>query len=57
MNEEKAAPPVLRVVRGTASPEELAAVVAVLTSRGGAAVEQPAPAPSRWNWRAHHLRS
>jgi hypothetical protein len=42
-------PPVLRIVRGSASPEELAAVVAVLAARGGgSAVEEPAAEPSLW---------
>jgi hypothetical protein len=39
---------ILRLVRGDASPEELAAVVAVLASRsGGVAAEEP-PAASAW---------
>ena len=47
--EESPAPaPFLRVIRGDASPEEVAAVVAVL-----AALRAPAPAPARprreWN--------
>ena len=41
--------PLLRVVRGDATPEELAALVAVLAARsGGAAPEPPAP-PSAWS--------
>ena len=40
--------PVLRVVRGDASDEELAALVAVLAAAGGATEEPPAPARSRW---------
>jgi hypothetical protein len=35
--------PVLRVIRGNATPEEIAAIVAVLTLRG----QPAAPAPSR----------
>ena len=39
--------PLLRVVRGDATPEEIAALVAVLTSRGS--LEAPAEAPrSLW---------
>ena len=39
----------LRVVRGDASPEELAAVVAVLAAAaGGAAPEEEPAAPSLW---------
>ena len=47
MSEQPAAP-VLRVVRGDATPEEVAALVAVLAARGGAApAEEPRPV-SRW---------
>ena len=62
--------PLLSVVRGTPSPEELAAVVAVLAARGGSAAAAPAPAPRLWRsplrpplglpgpgaWRASGLR-
>ena len=44
----------LRVIRGDASPEELAAVVAVLLASGGAAKE-PEPEP-RSAWSAPQLR-
>lgn len=45
--EAPARAPFLQVVRGDATPEEVAALVAVLASRGGAPA--PAPAvPSRW---------
>ena len=40
-------PPLLRVVRGNPTPEELAALIAVVSTRGGA-VEEPAPARSLW---------
>jgi Acyl-CoA carboxylase epsilon subunit len=43
--------PVFRVVRGTPTPEELAAIVGVLWSRrqtAAAAASAPAPLPSRW---------
>ena len=40
---------VLRVVRGTATPEELAAVVVLLARAGGTAADAAAPEePSRW---------
>ncbi len=39
--------PLLRVVRGEPTPEELAALVAVLSARGGA---EPAPQPRRSAW-------
>jgi hypothetical protein len=41
--------PELRIIRGDASPEELAAVVAVLAAAGSAAPEEPSPSvPSVW---------
>jgi hypothetical protein len=40
--------PLLRVVRGAPTAEELAALVGVLFARGGA---PPAPAPARSRWR------
>jgi len=51
--------PVLRVIRGDATPEEIAAVVAALLSRaaasdGGAPPAQPAP--SAWSDRSRLLR-
>ena len=49
-------PPLLRVLRGNPSPEELAALVAVLAARGGD--EEPAAPPSsRWADRSTLLRS
>ena len=47
--------PLLRVVRGNPTPEELAALVAVVASRGGAAEPEPTP-PSLWASRAAGLR-
>jgi hypothetical protein len=49
-------PPVLRVIRGDATPEEIAALVAVLLSRP--VVEEPPsrPAPSAWSDRSRLLR-
>jgi hypothetical protein len=43
-------------VRGGASPEEVAAVVAVLSARPGVALEEPAPVLSRWSERSSLLR-
>ena len=40
--------PMFRIVRGTPSPEELAAIVGVLWSRRQTAAAAPAPQPSRW---------
>jgi len=62
--------PLLRVVRGNPSPEELAALIAVVSARG-AAVEEPTPRRSLWGrpalrqplspgpgaWRASALRT
>jgi predicted RecB family endonuclease len=43
--------PVLRIVNGDATPEEVAAIVAVLSAAGGA----PAPRRRRVSeWSAHH---
>ena len=38
----------LRIVRGDATPEELAAVVALLSRTGGGAVEEEPEQPSLW---------
>lgn len=46
------APVVLQVVHGHPSPEDVAAVVAVLSTRGG----DPAPARPRSRWAAPRLR-
>lgn len=50
-----AARPVLRVVTGTPSPEELAALLTVLLARTLPTAEQP-PATPGWADRAAHLR-
>lgn len=49
----------LRIVRGEPTPEELAALVAVLAARagsGGEAVPQPTPAASAWTDRSRYVR-
>ena len=38
----------LRVVRGNPTPDELAALIAVVASRSGAAGPEPAPVRSPW---------
>jgi hypothetical protein len=50
--------PVLRVIRGDATPEEIAALVAVLMSRSASGAEVPPsrPAPSAWSDRSRLLR-
>jgi hypothetical protein len=47
------AEPLLRVVNADATPEEIAALVAVLSSLGGDAAPAPRPAPE---WQAHHRK-
>jgi hypothetical protein len=48
--------PLLRVVRGNPSPEELAALIAVVTARGSAAAAPELGPPSRWGARSSSLR-
>jgi Ser/Thr protein kinase RdoA (MazF antagonist) len=48
--------PVLRVIRGDATPEEIAAVVAALLSLASVADAAPPPAPSAWADRSRLLR-
>ena len=51
--------PVLRVIRGDATPEEIAAVVAALLSRAAASdggAPPPRPASSAWADRSRLLR-
>ncbi|HEX3827637.1 MAG TPA: acyl-CoA carboxylase subunit epsilon [Sporichthyaceae bacterium] len=48
--------PVLRIVRGEPSDEELAALVAVLSTRAGATAPAITEAPSVWRDRAALLR-
>ena len=45
--------PVLRIVRGTPTPDELAAIVAVVAAASGGDV-RPAAAPAAAGWAAHH---
>jgi hypothetical protein len=56
-DDRAAGEPVLRVVRGDATPEEIAALVAVLTARSGAGdAPPPGPARSAWTDRSRQLR-
>ena len=48
--------PVLRVVRGEPSEEELAALTALVTAAGGEADEPGPPARGRWNDPARGFR-
>jgi acyl-CoA carboxylase epsilon subunit len=43
--DEPSTPPLLRVVKGDPTPEELAALVAVVASLGGPAAVAPPPTP------------
>ena len=45
--------PLLRVVNGDATPEEIAALVAVFASLGGGEPAEPRPASE---WSAHHRK-
>ena len=58
MNREPpaAGEPTLRVVRGDATPEEIAALVAVFLSRPGEDEAPPVPARSAWADRSSLLR-
>jgi hypothetical protein len=55
VNADPAREPALRVVRGDATPEEIAALVAVLLSRPGDD-EVPVPARSAWADRSSQVR-
>jgi len=46
--------PALRIVKGDPTPEEIAALVAVLARRGSGAA--PPPPPRRSEWASHHRR-
>jgi hypothetical protein len=54
---DKTERPPLRLVRGQASPEELAAVVAVLSAASAGTTQGPAPRhTSRWSSRERAVR-
>jgi hypothetical protein len=57
MSEDEAVParPLLRIVRGEPTAEEVAALVTVLAARAAAAVEPPKPPPSPWIHRRAQL--
>ena len=51
------AAPLLQVLRGNPNPEQLAALIAVVTARsGGGAAEPEPPATSRWSGPESRLR-
>jgi len=51
------AQPILRVIRGDATPEEIAALLAVIAARGRAAEGPPRRTPSAWENREYTMRS
>jgi hypothetical protein len=53
VSDERPAAPLLKVVNGDATPEEIAAIVAVFASLGGAAEPPPRRSPE---WQAHHRK-
>ena len=53
MSEESPATPLLKVVNSDATPEEIAALVAVFSSLGGAEKPPPRRTPE---WSAHHRK-
>ena len=56
-DDDQPARPLLRVVRGDATPEEIAALVAVLAARGGdEAPSQPRSVKNTWSDRSRLLR-
>jgi Acyl-CoA carboxylase epsilon subunit len=55
-DDRPAGEPSLRVVRGEATPEEIAALVAVLMSRSGEEPGAPGPVRSAWSDRVRQLR-
>lgn len=56
-DEEKETPrPVLRIVRGEPTAEELAALVAVVAARSGTPAPPPATIPSAWTDRSLLVR-
>ena len=55
MDGEGAAGPVLRIVRGNPTDDEVAALVVAVATRSAGAVEQPAPR-SLWRSRSRNIR-
>ena len=55
-DETPPARPLLRVVRGDPTPEELAALIAVVTARASGAPEPELVVPSPWTDRSARLR-
>ena len=51
---EESRPPLLKVVNPDASPEEIAALVAVFSALGSGSEEAPKAPPSEWS--AHHRK-
>ncbi|HET7327371.1 MAG TPA: acyl-CoA carboxylase subunit epsilon [Nocardioidaceae bacterium] len=56
MSEVGSEVPLLRVVKGEPTDEELAALTAVVAGRAAAAAAIERPAPRRSEWGAHHRK-
>ncbi len=52
---DRPSPPVLRVINGDATPEEVAAILAIVGARSGGGEAEPTSATSAWT-RAHSHR-
>jgi hypothetical protein len=48
--------PALQVISGTATPEEVAIILALVAASGGTEPEPDVTEVNRWNDRAEHLR-
>jgi Acyl-CoA carboxylase epsilon subunit len=55
-DEAPPARPVLRIVRGDATPEEIAALLAIVAARGGGEATEQVAAASAWAAPAQQLR-
>jgi hypothetical protein len=55
VSDQEAQPPLLRVINPDATPEEVAALVAVLAALGSAATAEPARRRTP-EWSAHHRK-
>jgi hypothetical protein len=49
--------PALRVISGSATPEEIAVILALVAASSGSAAEPDVTEVNRWNDRSAHLRT
>lgn len=55
---DETAPPTVRIVRGEPTPEEIAALIAVIARRGsGVTAPSAPPKPSGWTDRSRYVRT